>query len=367
MTDDPRPAHPYADLPDRAFWRRGVVDDGGAGLADLHRPKWPLAPGTAVATAGSCFAQHIGRWLARAGLRVLDAEPAPPLMPDAVAHRFGYRLFSGRYGNIYTARQMRQLLEEIAGGAVRPGIAWPAAGGRYVDALRPTVEPDGLDTADEVVLHRDYHLEKTAQMLRGTDLFIFTLGLTEAWEDAATGTVFPVCPGVAAGRFDPDRHRLRRFRYGEVTEDLHAILRLLRRFNPDMRLLLTVSPVPLTATAGPDHVLTATTGAKAALRAAAGDLAADEAAVDYFPSFELVTSHATGGPWFTDNLRTVSAEGVEMVMGRFLAAHGLSATDAASAAAPDAGPAGALTDAAPGDDEVDGLVCDEMLLQGAAR
>ena len=101
-------------------------------------------------------------------------------------------------------------------------------------------------------------------------------------------------------------HRLRQFRYGEVTDDLQAVRTLLQRFNPAMSMILTVSPVPLTATATGDHVLAATAQAKATLRAAAGDFAADTDGVDYFPSFELVTSHATGGPWFEPNLRAVS-------------------------------------------------------------
>lgn len=355
VSDKIPPSHPYESLPPRAFWRKGVVDDGGAGLSALYAPSVPVTADTRIATAGSCFAQHIGRWLRKSGVTVLDAEPAPPMMPDDLAHKFGYRLFSGRYGNIYTARQLRQLLEEIINGRVDGRFVWEIPNGRYVDAFRPTVEPEGLETAAEVLLHRDYHLEKTAQILRTADIFVFTLGLAEAWEDAETGRVFPVCPGVAGGQFSETRHKLRQFRYGDVAEDLSAIRALLHRFNPEMGMLLTVSPVPLTATATGNHVLTATTAAKATLRAAAGDFAADHGDVDYVPSFELITSHATGGPWFAPNMRSVTAAGVEMVMSRFLAAHGLQ---------PQADPPRPV-DASPHDDE-DDLVCDELLLQARA-
>ena len=347
---------PYTAAPARAFWKTGVVEDGGAGLAEIHVPRVRIGPGTAVATAGSCFAQHVGRRLAAAGVDVLDAEPPPQIMPDTVARAFGYRLFSGRYGNVYTARQFRQLLDDVITGQVDRVHVWDRPGGGYVDAFRPTVEPEGIETAEEVLLHRSYHLERTSQMLRRADVFVFTLGLTEAWEDAATGRVFPLCPGVAGGTFDPERHRLHRFRYGEVIDDLQLILSQLRRFNPAMELILTVSPVPLTATATGDHVLTATTGAKATLRAAAGDFAEDTEGVDYFPSFELVTSHATGGPWFEPNLRSVSEAGVEMVMSRFLAAQGLAAAGVPAPRAED--PEG---DAEDGDD----VICDELLLQAA--
>ena len=342
------------------FWRSGVVAKGGAGLKELYHPEVQITAKTAVGTAGSCFAQHIGRWLTRSGIKVLDAEPAPRVIPDTAAHGRGYRLFSGRYGNIYTARQFRQLLDEIIEGQVDPRFVWEGPKGGYVDAFRPTVEPQGLATPAEVLLHRDYHLEKTAQMLRAADVFVFTLGLTEAWEDIATGRVFPVCPGVSGGRFDPAAHQLRQFRYNTVLADLAAIRSNLHRFNPAMEMILTVSPVPLTATASGGHVLTATTGAKATLRAAAGDFARDTAGVDYFPSFELVTSHATGGPWFEANQRSVSEAGVSMVMAQFLAAHGLEA----QAAAP-AGGGGGPDNAEEKDDADEELICDELLLEAA--
>ena len=117
-------------------------------------------------------------------------------------------------------------------------------------------------------------------------------------------------------------------------------------------MLVTVSPVPLTATASGQHVLTATSGSKATLRAAAGEFVADTPGTDYFPSYELVTNPAAGGPWFAPNLRSVTDEGVARVMQVFLSSHGLAPVAAVPApAAPDED-----------DDDADDLVCDELLL-----
>lgn len=345
--------HPYADLPPRAFWRSAVAEADRVRFPDLYRPRFLIGPATRVATAGSCFAQHIARALRGAGCTVLDAEPAPRSMPDDVAQAYGYRLFSGRYGNIYTARQLVQLLEEIIIGTPDPTCVWQRDDGRFVDAFRPTVEPEGQPNAAEVLLHRSYHLERTSRMLMGTDVLIFTLGLTEGWEDTVTDRVYPVCPGIAGGTFDPARHRFVNFRTSDVVADLHKVHALLQRFNPGMRMLITVSPVPLTATATGDHVLTATSWSKSVLRAAAGEFVADTPDADYFPSYEIVTHPASGGPWFAPNLRSVTPEGVARVMDIFLTAQGL-ATAAASetpAEVPES------------DDEADDLVCDELLLE----
>ena len=326
-------------------------------LPGLYVPRFAITQKTRIATAGSCFAAHINRYLRMAGCDVLDAEPAPAAMPDATAPRFGYRQFSGRYGNIYTARQMRQLLDEVADGAADPGLIWENRG-RFRDALRPRIEPEGLETAQDVLLHRDYHLERTSQMLQNAEVFIFTLGLTEGWQDIQTGRVFPICPGVAGGQFDPTQHQFVNFRYGDVLADLQAIHQTLRRFNPAMQLLLTVSPVPLTATAAGQHVLSATSHSKATLRAAVGDYVASTAQADYFPSYEIITTQAAGGPFFAPNQRSVTPQGIEQVMEIFFASHGL-IEQPAPPHAPDSAPETSETS----DDDI----CDDVLLEAFAK
>jgi hypothetical protein len=352
-------SNPYADLPPRAFWRSGVAMADRSRFPGLYEPRLTLTPATAVATAGSCFAQHISRHLRRAGCVVLDAEPAPAVMPEPVAQAFGYGVFSGRYGNIYTPRQMRQLLEDVLRRRTDPRFVW-ARDGAYVDAFRPTVEPEGHSSPDEVLVHRTWHLHRVLQMLRRTDLFVFTLGLTECWEDRETGRVFPVCPGIAGGTFNPDEHVFRNFRTTEIIRDLTTIHTHLHRFNPNMQMLLTVSPVPLTATNSGDHVLTASAASKAILRAAADEFVKTTPGTDYFPAFEIVTHPASGGPWFEPNMRSVSAAGVEKVMDIFLSAHGLVAEPAIT---PPAGPA--LASAS--DEDEENVSCDEVLLDAFAN
>jgi hypothetical protein len=95
----------------------------------------------------------------------------------------------------------------------------------------------------------------------------------------------------------------------------------MKSLNPAVRFLLTVSPVPLTATASSDHVLTATTYSKSVLRAVAGQLTQEHADIDYFPSYELIASHWSGGAFFDLNLRTVTSDGVEAAMRLFFSQH----------------------------------------------
>lgn len=341
---------PYDGLPDTAFWRSGVAGADPAALSGLWLPKFSVSPGTAIATAGSCFAQHLRAPFTAAGLAVLDAEPAPPGLSGEDARRFGYGLFSARYGNIYTARQLLQLLRDAALGRADPADVW-LRDGRFFDALRPGVEPSGLASAEDVLAHRRHHLSRVAGLFSAAELVVFTLGLTEAWV-GASGRVYPTAPGTIATPRDGREIRFHNFRVAEILADLTALWAELRRFSSDVRLLLTVSPVPLTATASGAHVLAATTASKAALRAAAGEFAADNPEVDYFPSYEIITNPAARGAFYDSNLRTVTAAGVAAAMRNFLAVQGLGAA-----------PEPATLPSVIPEDPADDVICEDALLE----
>ncbi len=348
---------PYEGLDPRAYWRSGVADRDPLDPGDLYQRGFAITRKMRIATAGSCFAQHIGRTLKQAGFSIVDAEPAPEWVTDDVAHSFGYRLFSGRYGNIYTARQMLQLVQEIRGDVTPALPVWPM-GDRFVDAQRPGVEPHGLPDADAVLAHRATHLAALEQAFRNIDLFVFTFGLTESWVHRDTGTVYPTAPGTIAGTFDPEIFAFKNFTMNEVRQDFVALRRLLMEWNPKLKFLITVSPVPLTATASGKHVEVATTYSKSVLRAACGMLADQFQNVDYFPSYELITSQTARGAYYSGNLRSVTHTGVAAAMGLFLRAHGIAPTNAAH-------PKRARAETA--DDAADDLVCEDALLEAFAK
>jgi hypothetical protein len=150
-------------------------------------------------------------------------------------------------------------------------------------------------------------------------VFIATLGLTEAWVSTRDGAVFPACPGTVAGTFDPERHAFVNFTAGEVAADLGAFVTELRAINPRVRVILTVSPVPLVATATPHHVLAADTYSKATLRVAAEAATREHRDVHYFPSYEIVTGARAPREFFESDRRTVSKQAVDIVMAAFLA------------------------------------------------
>jgi hypothetical protein len=155
-------------------------------------------------------------------------------------------------------------------------------------------------------------------MFENADVFVFTMGLTEAWQSKSDGAVVPLAPGVVGANVPDGSYLPKNFTVTEVLSDLEQLIVFLREKNPRLRIILTVSPVPLIATFEQEHVLLATTYSKSVLRAAAGEMAKCYSHVDYFPSFEIVTGSYSRGRYFADNLREVTGTGVEHVMKCFL-------------------------------------------------
>ena len=326
-------ASPYENLPPERFWRTGVVDQHPLTIEGLYSKRFDILKSDRIVTAGSCFAQHIAKRLRAQNYSVVDVEPSPPGLSDAEASTRGYGMYSARYGNIYTAAQMAQLVMEAFGRDEPSDRVWEK-NGRYYDAQRPNVEPGGFATVNEVLTHRAEHLRQVRRLLTSVDVFIFTFGLTEAWVETSSGTVFPTAPGTIAGVFDPQRYEFRNFTAAEAVRSFARVRSFLMRHNPGIRFLVTVSPVPLTATGTSVHVLQATTYSKSALRAACGELYAAYDNVDYFPSYEMIASPFSKGFFFEPNMRSVAKAGVDAVMRVFFSEHASEA-----AATPESAPA----------------------------
>lgn len=354
----PTPLNPYETAPPRSFWSRAVARPQHGPYADLYAPRYEITRSCRIATAGSCFAQHIGKRLHRHGFTVIDAEPAPAGLRPEAQGRYGYGIYSARYGNLYTVRQVLQLAQEAFGEREHSDWVWTRPDGRFTDGLRPGVEPQGLGSADEVRTHRAWHIARVRELFAAMDVFVFTMGLTEAWEHAPSGTVFPVVPGALAGRFDSAVHRFVNFSFPEILADFEALIALLDRHGDQgpKRYLVTVSPVPLTATATGGHVLPATVYSKSVLRAVAGQLVATQPRVDYFPSFEMVADPWADTPRYEANKRSVLNSTVDQVMRVFFTAHGITVDGAEPSPrpAPDAPADNPCVD--------DDLVCEEAAL-----
>jgi hypothetical protein len=257
--------------------------------------------------------------LRNSGYNYFIAEPGHPILPQKARDASNYGLFSCRYGNIYTARQLLQLMERAYGTFEPVEDVWFDAPDVVRDPFRPTTQPGAFISEAEMRLDRAQHLTAVRRMFEELDVFVFTLGLTECWRSREDGAVFPLCPGVEGGEFDPERHEFYNQPVEDVIGDLVAFGEALIAVNPAAQIIFTVSPVPLVATAQPDaHVLSATSYSKSVLRVAAETMHRRFANVHYFPSYEIITGAFNRGAYYADDLRNVVEDGVSHVMRLFM-------------------------------------------------
>ena len=308
--------HPYVGLPQKAFWRSAVAECSPAQIAGIWNPKFPITVDDQIATFGSCFAQHFSAALTARGYKWLDAEPPPNIFNEDLCRSFGFGVFSARTGNIYTAASLLQWLTWAFDPAQMPEEIWQE-NGRRIDPFRPAIEPNGFSSEKEIMAARYETLSALRAAVHRADVFVFTLGLTEAWINRQQGYVYPMCPGTAAGEFDSELHGFVNFTFSQVRDHMDAAINLLKAHNANIRVLLTVSPVPLTATASGRHVLTATVHSKSILRAVAAEIADRYSFVDYFPSYEIITGIPFRSDFFGSNLRSIKPSGVDFVMDSF--------------------------------------------------
>jgi GSCFA family len=300
--------NPYLNQSPSHFWKTGVAALESRLVMPMPAKRFVIDNGATIATAGSCFAQEVGRYLATTpGILLLREEATGPDQP----------LFSALYGNVYTVRQLVQLFDRAFGRLIPVDTAWRRADGRFVDPFRPYVFRAGFAAVDEVASARAAHLGAVRRVFTNSSIFVFTLGLTESWRAMADGAVFPVAPGVVSDEIDPTGYEFHNFTYAEVLADLRNFISRLHSINTEVRVILTVSPVPLTATYTSEHVLVATAHSKAILRAVCSEVTAEFDGVYYFPSYEIISGNFNQGGYYHENLRTVTQAGVDHVMTLF--------------------------------------------------
>jgi hypothetical protein len=263
--------------------------------APILKPKFTLPSDAGIFTAGSCFAREIELALLSAGGRVLSWTPATGLS-NSIFHRYTTHAILADF---------RFALEDNYDEAnvVPYGKQWMDFTGYGAE-----------NTREEMIAKRRRVLEVYKQAADADAIFL-TLGLVEAWYDQETGQYLNIPPW---GRLDSDRYVLKVTDYAENRRAIEAFVTFVRRvIRPDLKLIFTVSPVPLSHTFAGQDVVVANFYGKATLRAVAQDIASNDPLIDYFPSYEMVTLADPKEAWHPDH-RHVRREFVAQIMGAFM-------------------------------------------------
>ncbi len=267
---------------------------------------------TKIVSAGSCFATEIARWLQLRGFNYLVAESDTPddqsyNVPDG---QDGVANASAAWGIIFNTPAFRQLVGYAFGEWERPEIVFNLSDRILMDPFRENVH---FKTVEDYERNRPIHRSAARRVLTEAEVLIITLGLNEVWFFRPDGSAFSRNPWRSA----PSLIEARVPSVAENVDELEELYRILKRHNPGVRLIVTLSPVALHATFQHDemHIIEANTLSKATLRLAADEFCRRHDDVHYFPSYEMVMT-CIQDPWDPDQ-RHVSRKAIDRVMQMF--------------------------------------------------
>jgi hypothetical protein len=149
---------------------------------------------------------------------------------------------------------------------------------------------------DEVIERRKVTNEINRKLLNA-DVAVITWGLVEVWRDTLTGSYLNFFPGMLMQQY-PGRFELEVMGFNKNMEVITEIYKLLTQKNQGIKIIMSVSPVPLIATFTGQDVVVANSYSKSCLRTVVGEFTAEHSDVFYFPSYEMVLNNKS--PWQED-------------------------------------------------------------------
>lgn len=267
-----------------------------------------LTPSTRVAVVGSCFASELKRWLVQHGYNFCQYETGPTANCSSL-----------RTGNIFNSASLAQMLDWAYDGFQADEPYW-AVGSALSDPYRRDIVWDDARSAEA---ERSAHFESVRRMLGHAELLIVTLGLSEVWRNRNDGACFAHLPPDDV--FDAAKHEHHLLTPDENLRNLERFYARVRRANPSMRLVVTLSPVPMLATFFDRHVAQSNAVSKASLRFAIHMFCERHPEVVYFPSYEIVTT-LPENPFISDH-RHVEPWVVGRIMQAFVRHYGPASRD----------------------------------------
>lgn len=271
------------------------------------KASFKMAPTDKVFTIGSCFARNVEAALRDVGVEIVS--DVPDLGPVGEALGFAANLFN-KYSIHSVCNDLKWALERDSYPA--DDVIYEMPGGGYCD-LQLGIPKLDFPIAD-IHAFRSKYLDVFARVA-DADVIILTLGYVETWFDTELGIYLNIAPPPALVKAHPDRFEFRVLSYQDVLDGLRTLYALLGKHRQKpLRMLVTVSPVPLLSTFRDMDVLVANTYSKSVQRAAIDEFVRATEGVDYFPSYEYVILSNPSVAWSRGDFRHVSPDLVARIM-----------------------------------------------------
>jgi hypothetical protein len=307
----------------RSWYKDGVDPNDPAGQFAFQRlgrdwftpeihPKFSFSRGDKFFAIGSCFARALEGSLVKHNI-VAESAARDFAVFEPLATKGTALGITNKYNTFAILNELRWALDPDAKFPLDSIV--PVGDGTWLDPhVNPTLK---LGTLEET-LDRRRILQSVTKRIRDCRAVIVTLGLIELWRDNKTDVFLTMTPLSQVWMAEPQRYEFHISSYEQNWANLESIYEIMSQCgHPDLRIVVTVSPVPLLNTFSTMDVVVANTYSKSLLRTVAQDWAIAHDNVDYFPSYEIVLNSERSQVWASDR-RHVTVPGRDHIMNLFL-------------------------------------------------
>src|SRR5450631_2111326 len=277
-------------------------------------PKFQLRADDIFFCIGSCFARNIEEHLMYRDFSVTSM--------SITASRNEWPWRPNGFLNKFTTSSILNEMRWAFGEAPFPEKSFLEDGNGWHDLQ---LSPGVAGVTRERVTQRRRMVTEYFARIHDASVVIITLGLVEVWYDHAAEVFLNTAPSLWATRREPDRFSLIVSDYGDNLRALNDIIALLERHGrKDVRVIVTVSPVPMSETFTGQDVIVANNYSKSTLRAAAEDAARERENVQYYPSYDAIVTSQRSLAYNSGDELHVLDQAVEEITSHFLTAFGIS-------------------------------------------
>lgn len=241
-----------------------------------------LSPQGGILAVGSCFADRVGGILAAKGLDVL-VNP---------------------FGVIYNPVSLSENLDNSISGKKDFGT-WEEQNGKFVNlSYHGSLSRNSVEEAKSNV--QTLHSEML-EYIKSSNLLIVTWGTAFVYEEIETGKVVTNCH-----RFPSDRFLRRLLNQQEIVSAWEGLLNKCFDLNPDLEVILTVSPVRHVRDSLVQNQLS-----KSSLHVAVHQLVGLFKKVHYFPSYEIMMDDLRDYRFYEENLVQPNSQALHYIIEKF--------------------------------------------------
>lgn len=313
----------YRENPAATWYKDNIDSNDPAGKYAFQRlrqtcfvphivPKFKFATGDQFYAIGSCFARGIENGLAARDMVVKSAAPEFAKLQPVNKEPSGLG-FLNKYNTFSILNELRWALDPNAV-FPRDSIVPLTKTTWYDPHTNPSLEFVGF----EETLERRALLQTVTARIKECSAVIVTLGLAEVWRDTKSDVFINRTPIPSLIKTERGRYEFQLSSFAQNWANLEMIHRLLMTYgHPNVRIIVTVSPVPLMNTFSTMDIVVSNSWAKSLLRAVSQEWAAAHSNVDYFPSYEIVQNSDRQEMWEED-LRHVKGPAVQHIINLFL-------------------------------------------------